>query len=82
MEVAGEEMTEITKKKAGMKPTEKEIEDHYASGHAVFRNWCTHCVKGQAKNDLDPLQDLGCSENRLVRRACAGKGGTRATRSG
>ena len=29
------------------KPTLAEQDQHYASGHAAYRSWCEHCVKGR-----------------------------------
>lgn len=46
-----EEMREVKVKQASMKPSIHDIEEHYLSGHAVFRSWCDHCVNGQASND-------------------------------
>ena len=28
-------------------PTEQEVEDHKLTGHACFRSWCRHCVRGR-----------------------------------
>ena len=28
-------------------PTDKEVENHVAQGHAIFRKWCQHCVSGR-----------------------------------
>ena len=28
-------------------PTDAEVEAHKLSGHAVFRSWCRHCVRGK-----------------------------------
>ena len=30
-------------------PTEREVQEHYASGHMPFRNWCHHCVRGRGR---------------------------------
>ena len=32
-------------------PTKEQVERHNASGHAQFRNWCKHCVRGLATRD-------------------------------
>ena len=32
-------------------PTQKEVENHLAQGHAIFRKWCKHCVFGRGVND-------------------------------
>ena len=44
------EASEVKIKRAPDEPTLKEIEEHYARGHVPYRNWCKHCVMGQAKN--------------------------------
>ena len=31
-------------------PSELEVERHYAANHCPYRNWCKHCVMGQAPN--------------------------------
>ena len=31
-------------------PSEKEKQEHEASGHAVFRSWCVHCVFGKGRD--------------------------------
>ena len=33
------------------KPTKEQVERHNASGHAQFKNWCKHCVRGLATRD-------------------------------
>ena len=30
-------------------PTPTEIENHKLTGHAVFRSWCRHCVRGRGR---------------------------------
>ena len=30
-------------------PSEKEVQEHYASGHMPFRNWCHHRVRGRGR---------------------------------
>ena len=32
-------------------PSEMEVEDHRLTGHAVFRSWCPHCVRGRGRDD-------------------------------
>ena len=29
-------------------PSQKEIDEHFACGHAPFRNWCSICIKSRA----------------------------------
>ena len=31
------------------KPTQAEQDEHYATGHAAYRSWCEHCVKGRGR---------------------------------
>ena len=31
------------------KPTQAEQDEHYAAGHAAYRSWCEHCVKGRGR---------------------------------
>ena len=30
-------------------PTDREREDHRLSGHAQYRSWCRHCVRGRGR---------------------------------
>ena len=30
-------------------PTSAEVENHRLTGHAVFRSWCRHCVRGRGR---------------------------------
>ena len=30
-------------------PTTAEVENHKLEGHAVFRSWCRHCVRGRCR---------------------------------
>ena len=32
-------------------PTKQMIIDHEASGHAVFRSWCPHCIAGKGQSN-------------------------------
>ena len=34
---------------APAKPTQAEQDEHYATGHAAWRSWCEHCVKGRGR---------------------------------
>ena len=31
------------------KPTEAEQDEHHATGHAAYRSWCEHCVRGRGR---------------------------------
>ena len=31
------------------KPTQAEQDEHHATGHAAYRSWCEHCVKGRGR---------------------------------
>ena len=30
-------------------PSAEEVASHFASGHAVYRTWCRHCIAGKAR---------------------------------
>ena len=30
-------------------PTQAEQDEHHATGHAAFRSWCEHCVRGRGR---------------------------------
>jgi hypothetical protein len=30
-------------------PTDREVKEHYVSGHMPFRSWCHHCVRGRGR---------------------------------
>ena len=51
----GEE-TKVETKRGPSEPSAEEYEKHMASGHAVFRDWCECCVKGQGKSDFHKRQ--------------------------
>ena len=36
-------------------PTEAEVEAHKLSGHACFRSWCRHCIRGRGCGPLTPV---------------------------
>ena len=38
------EMSRVKLLSVPVKPSQKLVDEHEASGHAVFRNWCGHCV--------------------------------------
>ena len=31
------------------KPTQAEQDEHHTTGHAAYRSWCEHCVKGRGR---------------------------------
>ena len=31
-------------------PSQREIAEHFASGHARYRSWCPHCVAAKGRN--------------------------------
>ena len=45
-EVAGE-VVRIKVPKDIAAPTQAEVEEHRLSGHAVYRSWCSSCVRGR-----------------------------------
>ena len=50
-EVANDEATEGRRPRIPVdpgKPTQREIDEHEASGHTTFRPWCKWCVEGKA----------------------------------
>ena len=30
-------------------PSEREVQEHFASGHLPYRSWCHHCVRGRGR---------------------------------
>jgi hypothetical protein len=42
----GEEAAPVKMQMVPLVPTQKMRDEHEASGHAVYRNWCNHCVGG------------------------------------
>ena len=49
-EVAGEAVR-IKVPKAIAAPTQTEVEEHRLSGHAVYRSWCSSCVRGRGQSN-------------------------------
>ena len=43
-----EELGRTLVPRAPSKPTERELEEHFATGHATFRSWCRYCVQAKA----------------------------------
>ena len=39
-------------------PSEKEVQEHYLSGHMPYRSWCHHCVRGRGR-EMDHLKRKG-----------------------
>ena len=39
----------------GTEPSKTEVEEHYLD-HAVFREWCPHCVKGRGQGKGHKVQ--------------------------
>lgn len=50
-EVEGEELRAPKVLRAPKAPTSREIEEHEATGHAVFRSWCGHCVRAKGLHE-------------------------------
>ena len=46
----GEEGQRPKAVKVAVQPSAKEVQEHMLT-HVPFRNWCTHCVAGKAKNN-------------------------------
>ena len=46
----GEEARRPTRAQTPYIPTTREREDHFLTGHAVFRSWCPECVCGRGRN--------------------------------
>ncbi len=52
-EVQGERVSEevqVRVKKNPVLPSEKQVEEHYASNHVLFRSWCKACIMGKGVN--------------------------------
>ena len=45
----GEEAVAPREPPVPAKPTQAEQDEHYATGHAAYRSWCEHCVKGRGR---------------------------------
>ena len=50
-EDGGEEGREVKVRKRPATVSQKEVEEHNAQGHILFRDWCAHCVRGSAQDD-------------------------------
>ena len=60
-EEVGEEQRQAIVKRSPMDPTDREIQEHRATGHVVHRSWCVHCqrarVTGQRHKRNEPATD-------------------------
>eukprot|EP00973_Karenia_brevis_P028540 3933581-Karenia_brevis.AAC.1 len=45
-----------------MLPSEQEVKEHYEMGHAVYRSWCSACVRSRSK-EWDHRKDSGKDRN-------------------
>ena len=43
----GEEAVPVSRPRGPREPTPREVEDHVLTGHAAYRSWCAHCVRGR-----------------------------------
>eukprot|EP00973_Karenia_brevis_P076567 10637081-Karenia_brevis.AAC.1 len=48
--VVGEQIQRLPRLRGPVVPPEGEVEAHRLSGHAVYRTWCEHCVRGSGQN--------------------------------
>ncbi len=73
-EDVGEEAARARARKAGIAPSEKEVEDRKVD-HAVFRSWCPRCVKGRVKScgHAKKAQDEGAAPTVGVDQAHSGQ---------
>jgi len=46
---AGQDRRKIKTLSAPYTPTQREIDEHSASGHAQYRSWCPHCLRGSGR---------------------------------
>ena len=46
---SGEEMSAPRRQRTPVEPTSAEKEEHEIAGHACFRAWCRHCIRGRAR---------------------------------
>ena len=60
-----EQASTVRARQAPAEPTQKERDDHEASGHAVYRNWCRACVAARGRSDAHPT--TGRSETATAR---------------
>ena len=49
--VLGEEATRVKVPRVPPTPTQAEVQEHTLSGHAAYRSWCPHCVRGRGTNN-------------------------------
>ena len=57
------------------KPTQAEQDEHYAGGHAAYRSWCEHCVKGRGRASPHAVGSEGELPEVGVDYACLGPEG-------
>ena len=57
LEDVSEEAMRVRKLVDPKKPSQQEVDEHFLS-HLPFRNWCPHCMKGEAK-ELDCRRSEG-----------------------
>ena len=47
-EEVSQEVRPLIAPKGPITPTQAEIDEHEASSHVNFRNWCRHCLRARA----------------------------------
>ena len=47
-------------------PTAVEVENHKLTGHAVFRSWCRHCVRGRGREAAHTQMQIGLKDRCLL----------------
>jgi hypothetical protein len=53
-EEEGGEQVRVKLPRTPSTPTAIEIQEHLLTGHAVYRSWCPHCVRGKGVKDHHP----------------------------
>ena len=61
------------------KPTQAELDEHYSKGHAAYRSWCEHCVKGRGRASPHAVVSEGELPEVGVDYACLGPEGSQVT---
>lgn len=56
------EATAVRKRRAPIQPTAEMVDEHELSGHAVFRDWCAHCVASWGLPGQQRTVDHGSDE--------------------
>eukprot|EP00973_Karenia_brevis_P064070 8903790-Karenia_brevis.AAC.1 len=49
-EIIGDRSVDVPVRRGPVIPTAGEVEAHKLTGHAIYRSWCTECVKGSRQN--------------------------------